>query len=519
MVAAAACLAGCMSADTKYMELIVPDERFKEIDTLDMNSMAAGEGQKEAAVPSTASELTITLEECRAAALTNNLGLKAILVNPSIAAQVVTEEEAQYEAMLFSNATLTKAEGPSGLTADTQETTADLGVSLPLRTGGTLTLEVPVARIDADGVDAVYDADARVSLSQQLLRGAGLKTNTYAIRVAMYESQITRARTKLEVIRVIAEIDRIYWRLYTARRQLEVKKNEYDLAVAQLERARRRVHAGAASEVEVTRAESGVADRTEAIIVAENAVRLQERLLKRAINRADLPVGSTIAIVPGTEPHPMRYTFDSTRLMGAATAGRMEMLELELQIAEDASTIDFTRNGMLPLLALDYAYDAGGVGGTVGDAFEEARDAQFEGHTLGVSLQVPLGNAAARSRLQRAILSRIQRLATRDARENQIREEVLDAIDVIEAGWQRVLANRQRTVLSDRTLAAEIRQFDLGLRTSTDVLNAQTNLANAQSAEISALADYEIAQTDLAFATGTLLGAAKVRWEAIDAPK
>ena len=45
------------------------------------------------------------------------------------------------------------------------------------------------------------------------------------------------------------------------------------------------------------------------------------------------------------------------------------------------------------------------------------------------------------------------------------------------------------------------------------MLDAQTKLADAQASEISALTDYEIAQIDLAFATGTVLGQAKVDWE------
>ena len=47
------------------------------------------------------------------------------------------------------------------------------------------------------------------------------------------------------------------------------------------------------------------------------------------------------------------------------------------------------------------------------------------------------------------------------------------------------------------------------------MLQAQTNFADAQSAEILALAEYQIALVDLAYATGTLLGAAKVQWEPI----
>ena len=71
------------------------------------------------------------------------------------------------------------------------------------------------------------------------------------------------------------------------------------------------------------------------------------------------------------------------------------------------------------------------------------------------------------------------------------------------------------SILNGRLHEAEKRQFELGMRTSTDVLDAQTNFANAQSAEISALTEYQIALVDLAYATGTILGAAHIQWAPI----
>jgi hypothetical protein len=38
-------------------------------------------------------------------------------------------------------------------------------------------------------------------------------------------------------------------------------------------------------------------------------------------------------------------------------------------------------------------------------------------------------------------------------------------------------------------------------------------LADARSAEVSAVSDYQISQVDFAFATGTLLGEAGVDWQ------
>ena len=86
-------------------------------------------------------------------------------------------------------------------------------------------------------------------------------------------------------------------------------------------------------------------------------------------------------------------------------------------------------------------------------------------------------------------------------------------MDQVEANWQRILAARQTTILNGRLYEAEKRQFEQGLRTSADVLDAQIRFANAQSNEISALTDYQISLVDVAYATGTLLGSAGVRWE------
>jgi len=220
-------------------------------------------------------------------------------------------------------------------------------------------------------------------------------------------------------------------------------------------------------------------------------------------------------LIPATVPDPVHYEFQGKQLVEKAIDNRMEMLELELQIAEDISTIDYLRNQALPLVTADYTYNISGLGKTRDDSFDLLFDKKFEDHRVGLQLLVPLGNNAAKSRLLQALYQRRQRLVTHENRKELIELEVLNAIDKLEANWQRILASRQSAILDGRLYGAERRQFELGLRTSTDVLQAQTTFADAQSAEILALAEYQIALVDLAYATGTLLGAAKVQWEPI----
>jgi outer membrane protein len=175
-------------------------------------------------------------------------------------------------------------------------------------------------------------------------------------------------------------------------------------------------------------------------------------------------------------------------------------------------------NDTLPLVTLEYSYNINGLGPTADDALSQVREKRFEDHRVGVRLEVPIGNQAAESRLRRAVLSRYQRLATKQQRIAQVTQEVLNAIDQLEANWQRILAARKRVVLAARVLDAEIRQFNVGLRTSTEVVDAQTKLADARLSEITAVAEYQIAQVDIAFATGTVLGASKVVWTPILGP-
>jgi len=273
--------------------------------------------------------------------------------------------------------------------------------------------------------------------------------------------------------------------------------------------------AGEQAEVEVLRAQAGMAAQMEQIILAETNLRSRQRELKRIINQLPLTVQSPTRIVPATEPDLIRYELAAPELAAKAVENRMELLELELQIARQVSTIDYLKNQALPVVNLEYTYNINGLGATRSDSYDMLQENRFADHRLGLTLLIPLGNEAAKSTLRAAFYQRMQLLATKENRKALIEIEVLNTMDQTEANWQRILAARQNVLLEARLVDAEIRQFENGLRTSTDVLEAQARLADAQSSEIQALTEYQISLVDLAYATGTLLGAAKVDWQPV----
>ncbi|MDB5305600.1 MAG: hypothetical protein JWM97_3149, partial [Phycisphaerales bacterium] len=508
-------------------ETVVPERVLREVETADLEKYATT--RPAATQPDTRPEqknpppeLILSIEECRLAALHNNLDLKVELYNPAIAQTSITEQEAAFEAMFNAAVNYQQSKSPSagGVPAFTQyNVVPDAGLQIPLRTGGFIKFDNPFQYIKQSGqtspLNPSYTYTPSISINQSLLRGFGFDVNAQGIRVAFYNYQQTQARTKLAVTRVLAEADRAYWSLFASRAILEVRRKQYDLAQLQLDRARRQVRAGMLAEPDVVRAESGVADQVEAIILAENDVRTRERDLKRILNRPDIPLDSPTRILPGTRPSAIAYTLDAKKLADAALAQRMEMLEIELQIVQEAANIRLARNALLPLLAVQYSYSHSGFSGSAHETFDQVLNKDFAGHQVGIILNIPLGNEAARSQLRRALLSRLQQLASKEQRAVQIRQEVFNAADTMETDWQRILAAHKRVVLAARVADVEVRQFNQGLRTSTEVLDAQTRLADAQSSEIAAITDYQVAQVDIAFATGTLLGASRVHWQPI----
>ncbi len=459
----------------------------------------------------------LSIEECRASALEHNLELDVTLLNPALAAEGLAEEEGRFESVFTLRTLWNETDTPVSSELDSAQQKFQLfepGVRIPLRTGGTAEIGLPVTRNETDNafstLNPAYTSDLQFSISHPLLRGAGRRATVYPITIASYELQISQAQTKGEVSRQLAAVDRAYWRLYAARAVLDVRLQQLELAQAQLDRAQRRFDAGDVAEIEVLRAQAGVAEQLDGIINAQTLVLQQQRELKRVINRPGLDVGSTTHVATSSPPDPARYQFDREALLSAAIENRMELLELELRLAADLATADWSRNQALPLLALDYTYRVNGLGGSVSDTITTLQDNDFEDWSLGLRGEIPIGNEQREASVRRALVQRLQRLSTRDAREQSIRREVLDAIDAIESGWQRLIATRQSVILNTRAYQAEERQFGVGGSTSTDVLIAASNLGEAQLAEIRAIVDYQVAQVDLAFATGTLLGADRV---------
>ncbi|MFC1763139.1 TolC family protein [Planctomycetota bacterium] len=454
-------------------------------------------------------EMPLTLEQVRAATLANNLALRVAVIDPTLANTLVDEQLAKFEAAFYGDIDYRRAEG-TGTGLVTKTNTYDLGISKPLPTGGSLSIGVPFSDVDAANTDGVSEAKVSIAYFQSLLRGAGTSINTQSIRIAQLSSHIVDARTKLRAIALLARSDWYYWQVYAARKELEVRQEQYKLAANQLQHAEKMVAAGAAARIEIVRAEAGLSGRLERLINAETDLQNWERNLRRVMNRKDLPLNSTTHILPQTHPQPRGLELDEDKLISFALENRMDLIELEQQLAIDDLDIAWAKNDRLPDLGFRTQFNTRNQGDAWADSYHRFSHKAYNDLSVGLSADIPLGNRAAGARLQRAKLTRIQDRARRDDLAQFIQQEVREAVSDLKRNWRRILAAEQGIIAADRDYRVEQSQFQLGRRNSTDVLLAAARLGEAQLTRIQAYADYEIVQIDLARATGTLLGYGRI---------
>jgi outer membrane protein TolC len=478
----------------------------------------------------------LTIADARTRALKNNLTIKVAQIDPLIAATEVREEQAKFDNIIFAyvkygayNAPKISGDNVEFKSADpllngrqvklstlVQEKLSlelEAGVKIPLRTGGTVSLSSPLEnKVSRGNFDSdEYRSALRFSISQPLLRNAGKNVNEASIRIAEFSQQAVQLKTRLQSIRIISTVDKAYWALYEAWGQLDVRRQQFEYANQNLAMVKRRVLEGLSAAVEINRAEIGVADRMDTLIMAETNLKLAQRQIRFYMN--DLANESSLdtPLIPTTEPNLLKYEFNRNKLMTDALTGRVELLEQELRLAADITKISYLENQTLPLFSLDYQYGAlSNTNNSFGNSYRNDLNGNFNDWSVGLKFEMPFTNEARKSRLENAVQQRNQRLENKTLQILTVKKEIYDALDYVDQNWQRILAARQQVLIAGLNYEAELKQFNEGLRTMTEVLETLTRLGEAQIKEVHAVSEYQIALVDTAYSTGTLLGYSKL---------
>jgi outer membrane protein TolC len=382
------------------------------------------------------------------------------------------------------------------------------GLEKKFSTGATADLEFQTGRLGSNSAvqrfDPSWGSDLVLSLTQPLLKDFGREYNLGQIVIAKNNREISDSQFRQRVIDVVSAVKETYWDLVRAIELLDVAEQSLGLAQELLEINKAKVEAGQLAPIDVVEAEAGVAFREEAVILAEDTIRDVEEVLRSFLNldkELELPVSP---IIPVDQPVDTRFSFSLSDSVRTAFTNRPEYLQIQKDLENRRVAIDLAKNQVKPRVDLVASAGVTGLGSTWENSTEEF-DGDYYDLRIGLRFKYPLGNRAARSQLVRRKLEQRQAELRIEDLEKNITLEVRSAIRQVQTNFKRIQTTRVSRRLAERKLEAEQAKFEVGISTTTDVLDFQVDLALARSRETEALIDYNKSLITLYQALGTTL--------------
>ena len=328
--------------------------------------------------------------------------------------------------------------------------------------------------------------DARVSLAQTIFDLSAIRNyqaGRAGVRVAELQEALAREQVASATGLIYLEALRADASIVTARANVE-------LAQALLKLAQDQRNAGVATGVDVTRAQTRLAEQQVGLAQAQTTSEQARLNLQRVVG---LPLGSSLTLTDR-----LRFTEELLPAVETAVA-QAGQDRREVQVAEEQNKVSrlerqAVRAEYLPSLEFLGDYGVSGITSNKSD---------LPTRSVAVQLNVPIFNGGlTRGRVTAAASRERQTALELSNIRGQVEEDVRLALTTLRTAAAQVRAADESVLLAQRELEMARDRFRAGVGDNLEVVTAQTSLANARDAQVTALAQHNAARLNLAAALG-----------------
>ncbi|MBL8228308.1 MAG: TolC family protein [Bryobacterales bacterium] len=372
-----------------------------------------------------------------------------------------------------------------------------------------------------------FTTNMALSFTQPLLRGRGSEITKLPVSIARSRVRQTQYNVQDQILRLLVQAETTYWNVIEARENLRVQEQALALNDAALKRAQRELELGATSPLEIFQPQAQYANAEIFVTQARYRLAQVEDGLRRQI-AADLD--PEIRRLPIVLTEPVTAPPNGDEIDKESTVQKAMNLRPDLKAAMQLLDIDElnlkgARNGLLPQLALGGGYTSTGRGGVffprtnfggvqqvlapvpggLGDAFNQLFNFGFPIYNFSLTLNLPLRDRRAAADYADANIQRKRDMLQLRTTEQQIRLEVLNAINQVELSKASLKLAQIARDLAQKRVEAEQKKYELGTTVIFFVLAAQSDLTTAEAALVTQTVGYRRNLLTLLQRTGELL--------------
>ncbi len=520
----------------------------------------------------------ISLREVIEMALANNKDIEVARTQVRAAEFDLQGARGVYDPRFLTNSYYERTETPaasflsgssSGAVTQSGFFSASTFQGLTPKWGGGYRVDFVSNRITTDNQFAAlnpqYPTSLTFSYTQPLLKGRDFDQNRRQIEIAKRNLSLTDAQFRQRAIETITSVQRAYWDLVFALRNLQIQREAVRDARSQLEHNRRLVAEGLLAPIDVVAAEAQVSGFEQSVYTALDDVGRAENLLKNLIAEDRAAPLWNVALVPAD---PVDLRPPDVRLEDAMQSAMKTRPELQVSnAAREVNEIEqrFAREQAKPQVDLIASYGAVGLAGPLSSSgainpFTASSNAlreqvneltrrvnalstgtqlplipdpppqtlpenlvggyaqsltnlaanRYNNFRFGVTVNLPFRNTTAKAQLGRTLVEGERIGAQREQLEQLIQVDVRNALQSVRTAESRLRAAASARSASEQQYASEKRKFDAGQSTLFLVLERQTALTTARGNELRAQTELNKSIAELQRATGNSLEANRV---------
>ena len=427
--------------------------------------------------------------------------------------------------------TLFSGAPPGEVAPSSTDFSSSVSLSRLFKSGATATASASVGRDVTDSLFTLfvpaYLTTLGVQVRQPLFRNREVDSARTALKITRLDRQKSNALLQQQVQDVVASVERAYWALVAARREVDVRNNSITLAEKQRTDTQTRIEGRTAAALDIAQPTAEVERRRGDYFAAQEVAARAERTLKLLMTDDPGDPLWNQTLTPSDSVEIERKPVNIQQALADAVSHRPELAALSADVSSTEAQAVLAKDALRPQVDIVGGFTSRGLAGDhnpttiafpgvpsffpetlsggLGTSYNTLVHGRFPDASIGVSVDVPLGRRAARGDLGAAQAQQPQATLRLAQARDRIAVDVLNAATALETAAARIQSTRAGLDAANTTLRAEQDRFDAGASTNFFVLTRQTDLALAQVAEISAAADYRKALTDFARATGTLL--------------
>ena len=303
------------------------------------------------------------------------------------------------------------------------------------------------------------------------------------------ELAIEKARSSR--LDMVNQVKQAFFACLLARDAFDVYKSVYENAVANLEQIQRKYNVQKASELDLTRAKTTVANAIPNVYEAENSVILSLWQLKAVMG---VNLDENIDVAGSLSDYAAHMFYDIQSSGELDLADNTTMRQLAIQAEQLANTIKLQKYANLPSLALGFAYNLNAM--TNDFKFSEYQWSPYS--YVGLSLSIPIfaggkrANAIKQANVQASELE-IQRANT----ERQLKIAIRQYLNTMETSMKSYSAAESAVETAKKAYDIAQKSYNVGRSTLTDLNDAQLALTQTELSVSQAIYNFVIAKANL----------------------